>query len=455
MLNRVDLNKENKGRKRISQVQMIAFGFVLMILIGTLLLMLPVAARDGKSTDFLSALFTATSASCVTGLVVFDTYKHWSIFGQMVIIILIQIGGLGFISIGVGFSILFRRRIGLGYRNLIQESISALQLSGIVRLTKRILIGTIIIEGAGAILLAIKFIPQMGILNGIYYSCFHSISAFCNAGFDLMGKYEEYSSFSAYYGDLSINVILCFLILVGGLGFMVWDDLYVNRLSFSRYRLHTKLVLVGTAIFTLAGLILFWILERNTVLAGMTVKEQFCASLFGAVTPRTAGFNTTDTGQLSEAGSILTMFLMLVGGNSGSTAGGAKVTTFLVLYLFVIASFHQSSQVQVFGKRLTDDIIRKAAVVFTLNLSLAIFGALFICAFQPLDMRDVLFETFSAVNTVGMTRNLTRELNSASKLVIILLMYFGRVGSLTFAFSFFRKRNTDIIKNPVERISVG
>lgn len=455
MLNRVNLNVENKGNKRVSQVQMIALGFLLMIFIGTLILMLPVSARNGESTDFLSALFTATSASCVTGLVVFDTYEHWSLFGQLVIITLIQIGGLGFISIGVGFSILLRRKIGLGYRNLIQESISALQLSGIVRLTKRILIGTVIIEGTGAILLSIRFIPQMGLVDGIFYGCFHSISAFCNAGFDLMGKYEQYSSFTAFSGDLPVNIILCLLILIGGLGFMVWEDLYENRLNWNKYRLHTKLVLVGTFVFTVAGIILFWIFERNSVLTGMTVKEQFCASLFGAVTPRTAGFNTTDTGQLSEAGSILTMILMLIGGNSGSTAGGAKVTTFLVMYLFVIASFHQSSQVQVFGRRLSDDIIRKAAVVFTLNLSLAIFGAMFICAFQPLDMRDVLFETFSAINTVGMTRNLTRELNTASRIVIILLMYFGRVGSLTFAFSFFRKRNTDIIKDPVEKISVG
>ncbi len=417
--------------------------------------MLPVSSRAGVWTDPLSAAFTATSASCVTGLVVFDTYSHWSLFGQLVILTLIQIGGLGFITVGVFFSIYLRRNIGLIARNRMQESVSALQLGGVVKLAKQIVIGTAAIEALGALFLSFVFIPEMGFGQGLYYSVFHSISAFCNAGFDLMGKYEEYSSFVAYRDNLWLNLVFCALILIGGLGFMVWQDLYQNRLNWKKYHLHTKLVLLGLVIFTVGGTLLFWIFERNNLLAGVSPVGQFCASLFGAVTPRTAGFNTTDTGQLSEAGQILTVFLMIVGGNSGSTAGGAKVTTVMVLFMFVWASLHQSSEVQTFGRRLTQETVRKASVVFTINLTLGVAAAMVICAIQNLCLGEVLFETFSAMNTVGMTMNLTRELIPASRIIIMILMYFGRIGSLTFAFSFFKKKDTDVLKNPVGEISVG
>lgn len=442
-------------KKNLSQTQYIAAGFILMILLGTLLLMLPISSRDGVWTDPLSAAFTATSAGCVTGLVVFDTYTHWSLFGQLVLLTLIQIGGLGFITIGVFFSIYLRRNIGLIARNRMQESVSALQLGGVVRLAKEIVIGTAIIESLGALGLSFVFIPEMGFAQGLYYSVFHSISAFCNAGFDLMGKYEEYSSFVSYRDNLWMNLVLCSLILIGGLGFLVWQDIYRNKLNFRKYSLHSKLVLLGLVIFTVGGTVLFWLFERDNVLAGVNPVGQFSASLFGAVTPRTAGFNTTDTAKLSDAGQILTLFLMLVGGNSGSTAGGAKVTTVMVLFMFVWASLHQSSEVETFGRRLTQETVRKASVVFTINLTLGVLAAMIICAVQKLGLADVLFETFSAMNTVGMTRDLTRELTPFSRVIIMMLMYFGRIGSLTFAFSFFRKKDTDVLKNPVGEISVG
>lgn len=447
-------NKKFK-RRPLSQTQYIAIGFFIMVMVGTLLLMLPISSKGREWTDFLSALFTATSASCVTGLVVFDTYAKWSLFGQIVLIILIQIGGLGFMTIGVSFSILFRRKIGLRERGRMQESIGALELRGVVGLAKRIAIGTAIIEGTGALLLAIRFIPRMGFVQGVYYAIFHSISAFCNAGFDLMGKYEPYSSFVYYQDDLLVNITLVLLVLIGGLGFIVWDDLYEKKLQFKKYKLQTKLVLTGALIFTGIGALLFYIFERNGVMAGLSPMGKFCSSLFGAVTPRTAGFNTTATDTMSAAGQILTLILMLVGGNSGSTAGGVKVTTIMVLFLFVFASLRQSSSVEVFGRRLSLETVKKAAVVFTINLTLGVASAMVISAMQGFELGDALFETFSAVNTVGMTTGITRDLNSVSRVIIILMMYIGRIGSLTFALSFFKKKDTELVKLPIEEISVG
>lgn len=449
------IDNKKTQRKRISQTQYIALGFLLMVILGTFLLMLPISSKSGEWTDFLSAAFTATSASCVTGLVVFDTYTHWSIFGQLVLITLIQIGGLGFMTFGVVISVIFRRRIGLRERGRMQESIGALQLDGIVNLAKKIAVGTAFIEGIGAILLSIRFVPKMGIAQGIYYGIFHSISAFCNAGFDLMGKYEPYCSFVYYQDDLLVNVVLVLLVLIGGLGFIVWDDLTVKKFKFKKYKLQTKLVLTGTFIFTIGGALLFYLFEKDGVMAGLTPMGKFCSSLFGAVTPRTAGFNTTATDTMTASGQILTLILMLIGGNSGSTAGGVKVTTIMVLFLFVLASLRQSSQVEVFGRRLALDTVKKAAVVFTINLTLGVTAAMVICAMQGFSLGDALFETFSAVNTVGMTTGITRELNTVSRIIILLLMYIGRIGSLTFALSFLRKKDTDIVKLPVEEISVG
>lgn len=447
---------ERTGTRRgLSQTQFIAFGFFLLIMAGTLLLMLPVSSKDGKSMDFVGAMFTATSASCVTGLVVADTWTQWSVFGQIVVITLIQIGGLGFITIGVFLSILLRRRIGLRERGLMQESTSALQIGGIVRLAKKIVKGTAFFEGTGALLLAIRFVPQYGFFRGVFYSVFHSVSAFCNAGFDLMGHQQPYNSLSGYYDDWLVNLVLMSLIIIGGIGFIVWDDLSKNKLHVRKYLLQTKLVLLVTAVLVFGGAALFYWLEKDNLMADMTVSGKILTSLFSAVTPRTAGFNTIDTGALTDGSKFLTIMLMFIGGSPGSTAGGVKTTTIAVLLLYVYASIQRTYGVNILGRRLEDDVIKQASSVFTINLFLALAVSLVIMGIQPLSMADTLFETFSAIGTAGMTTGITRDLVPLSRLLIILLMYCGRIGSMSFALAFTQRKRITRVQNPVERINVG
>ncbi len=444
-----------KMRNRMTGTQWIAVGFLIIILCGTLLLMLPVSNREPGGTDFLSALFTATSATCVTGLVVVDTYQHWSLFGQMVIIIMIQVGGLGFVTIGVTILLMMGKKIGLADRGLLKDSVNTLEIGGIVRLTKLIVKGTLLIEGVGALLFSIRFIPEFGLLKGIYYGIFHSISAFCNAGFDLMGQFEAYSSLSRYADDWLVNLTAVSLILTGGLGFVVWRDLHKNRLHFRKYTLHTKMVLTAFAVLVIVPTILFWLLERNGVLAGMSGSGQFLGSLFAAVTPRTAGFNTTDVAGMGDAGKLLTMVLMLVGGNPGSTAGGVKTTTIMVLLCYIVSMIQHRDGVNIYGRRLENGMIEKAAIVFTLSLSMAVTASFLICAVDRLPLTDVLLETFSAVNTVGMSTGITRDTGAFSRLVLILLMYCGRIGSLSFAMAFTDKRQKSSVRQPMERINIG
>jgi len=444
-----------KMRNRMTGTQWIAVGFLIIILCGTFLLMLPVSNREPGGTDFLSALFTATSATCVTGLVVVDTYQHWSLFGQMVIIIMIQVGGLGFVTIGVTILLMMGKKIGLADRGLLKDSVNTLEIGGIVRLTKLIVKGTLLIEGVGALLFSIRFIPEFGLLKGIYYGIFHSISAFCNAGFDLMGQFEAYSSLSRYAEDWLVNLTAVSLILTGGLGFVVWRDLHKNRLHFRKYTLHTKMVLTAFAVLVIVPTILFWLLERNGVLAGMSGSGQFLGSLFAAVTPRTAGFNTTDVAGMGDAGKLLTMVMMLIGGNPGSTAGGVKTTTIMVLLCYIVSMIQHRDGVNIYGRRLENGMIEKAAIVFTLSLSMAVTASFLICAVDRLPLTDVLLETFSAVNTVGMSTGITRDTGTFSRLVLILLMYCGRIGSLSFAMAFTDKRQKSSVRQPMERINIG
>ncbi|MCI8534428.1 MAG: Trk family potassium uptake protein [Hungatella sp.] len=422
---------------------------------GTFLLMLPISSKSGKGMDFLGALFTATSASCVTGLVVADTWTQWSLFGQLVVITMIQIGGLGFITIGVFLSILLRRRIGLRQRGLMQESTSALQIGGIVRLTKKIILGTAIFEGTGALLLAIRFIPQYGFFRGVFYSVFHSISAFCNAGFDLMGHQQPYNSLSAYYDDWLVNLVVMSLIIIGGIGFIVWDDLSKNKLQVHKYLLQTKIVLLVTAFLVFGGGAAFYFLEKDGLMADMSISGKILTSLFSSVTARTAGFNTIDTGALSDGSKFLTIILMFIGGSPGSTAGGVKTTTIAVLLLYVYASIQRTYGVNILGRRLEEDVIKQASSVFVINLFLALFVSLVIMAIQPLSMSDTLFETFSAIGTAGMTTGVTRDLLPLSKFLVALLMYCGRIGSMSFALAFTQQKRTIRVQNPVEKINVG
>ena len=442
--------------RRLSRVQTIALGFLLIIAAGTVLLMLPAASRNGESAGFLNALFTSTSSTCVTGLVVVDTYSSWTLFGQIVILVLIQAGGLGFITIGVFFSIFLKRKIGLKERNLIQESVNTLQIGGVVRLVRKIVFYTAIIEGGGALLLMIRFIPQFGWLKGIWYGIFHSISAFCNAGFDLMGQFEPYGSLTMYYNDILVNLVIMALIILGGIGFIVWDDISVHKWNVKKYMLHTKIVLTMTVVLIAAGSICFYLFERDNLLAGMDAKGQILSSIFGAVTPRTAGFNTTDTGAYSEASRLLTVLLMFIGGSPGSTAGGVKTTTMMVILLYIWSSLRNKKGLNIFGRRLDEDSVRKASTVFFINMLLASVSALLMCGLETaLPLSDIFMEIFSAIGTVGISTGITREITTASKYLLIFLMYSGRIGSMSFALSFTEKKQGSLVKLPIERIAIG
>ena len=415
--------KKLKKEIWFTHARKIAIGFFIIIIAGTFLLTLPISGRSGEWTNPVDALFTATSATCVTGLAVFDTYQYWSVFGQIVIITLIQIGGLGFITFGVGFSIFFKQRIGLARRNLIQESVSALKLAGVVKLVRKIIIGTAIFEGIGAVVLAIRFIPKMGFAVGIYNAVFHSISAFCNAGFDLMGRYEEYSSLTAYSGDIVVNITIMLLIIIGGLGFIVWDDIWHNRLKFRKYSLHSKIVIISTTVLVFGGAILFGIFEHNNTMAGMNPVETVLASLFASVTTRTAGFN--------------------------------KTTSIVVMICYIGANLNGIQGVNILGRRISEEDVKKASVVMGINMGIAVVALIAITAVQPFNMDDLLLEVFSAIGTVGLSTGLTRQLTTFSKLVIIFLMYCGRIGSTTFATSFIGNKRRAPVQYPVEHINVG
>lgn len=446
---------ERHGYHRLNQVQYIALGFFFIILAGSLILMLPIASRSGEWTPFLDSMFTATSATCVTGLVVYDTFTHWNVFGQLVILLLIQIGGLGFITVGVGFSMAFRRRIGLRQRDLLKESINAMEIGGIVKLSRKIFLGTALCEGVGALLLATRFIPEFGLVKGIYYSIFHAISAFCNAGFDLMGGQQPYASFTAYATDPVINITLMLLIIVGGLGFVVWSDVVSKRFHWKNYCLHTKMVISVTLILIFGGALLLFLFEQGGTIKGMSTGEQILTSLFGSVTARTAGFNTVDTGALKPESKLLTTALMFIGGSPGSTAGGVKTTTIAVILIYVISNLRGESGCNVFHRRIGDEVIKRASMVFCLNLFLGLTSVTLILATSSLRMSDVLFEVYSAISTVGMTTGITRDLNVVGRIIIMILMYCGRIGSMTFALSFVAKPETKGLSLPEEKITIG
>jgi trk system potassium uptake protein TrkH len=447
--------KPGRKKKHMSQMQFIAFGFLVLILAGTLLLMLPVSSRDHQWGNLINCLFTATSASCVTGLVAYDTWTHWTLFGQLVILVMIQIGGLGFVTIGVFVAIILRRKIGLKTRDLMQESVNTLQIGGMVKLAKKIVIGTAFFEGTGALLLMIRFIPQLGVLRGIYYGIFHSVSAFCNGGFDLMGYQGEFSSLVNYYDDWLVNLVIMALIVIGGIGFIVWDDLSRNGLKWKKYMLHTKIVLISTFVLLFGSALLFWLFERDNLLVGMNVSGQILTSLFSSVTARTAGFNSVDTGSLTDASKLLTIILMFIGGSPGSTAGGVKTTTIAVMFLYLKSTIQRSYGVNAFGRRLEDDVLKQASSIFMINMTLALGAAIFIMAVQNMQMSDVLFETFSAGGTVGMTTGITRDLLPVSRLIVAFLMYCGRVGSLSFALSFTQNKKIAKIRYPEAKITIG
>ncbi|MDO5423943.1 MAG: potassium transporter TrkG [Eubacteriales bacterium] len=441
--------------RQLSNMQTIALGFAVIILVGALLLMLPISSRDGSWTRFSDALFTATSATCVTGLVTVDTWLHWNLFGQCLILLMIQVGGLGFITIGVLFSLVLHKKIGLRQRGMVSESMNAIQIGGIVGFVRKVLIGTAIVEGVGAVLLSIRFVGEFGFLKGIYYGIFHSVSAFCNAGFDLMGYQGPFSSLVNYSSDWLVNLTIMALIVIGGIGFLVWEDLLKHKWHFSKYRLHTKIVLPVTAVLIFGGALLFYLFERENLMKDMGAQEAFLCSLFASVTTRTAGFNTTDIATASDASKLLNIILMFIGGSPGSTAGGIKTTTVVILFLYIRSMFQKTKSISIWKRSLEADAIKRAAAIASGNMTLALGAALLICGMQKLPLDDVLIETFSAISTVGMSAGITRDFHLLSKLAVIFLMYCGRVGTLSVALSFTERKKTSPIEYPEEKILIG
>ena len=436
---------------KLSTFRIIIAGFFGLILFGALLLTLPFSSASGESAPFGDAFFTAVSAVCVTGLVVQDTASYWSVFGQAVILVLIQIGGLGIVSVGAFIVTLSGRKIGLLERSLLQDSLSAHQLGGVVKLTGFIFKVAFACELIGALLVMPGFIGAFG-TEGIFVSVFHSVSAFCNAGFDILGdKTGAFSSLSAFAANLWIVIPTCLLIVFGGIGFMTWEDASVNRFHLKRYRLQSKIILVTCAVLIFVpGLILFL-----TEFEDMPLKERICLSLFHAITPRTAGFNTADMASMKGTGQILTGVLMLIGGSPGSTAGGMKTTTAAILLISTVSVIRRRKNSQVFARRIENEAVRTASALLVMYVSLTLTGAFIISLAEGLPMGSCLFECASAIGTVGLTLGITPALGPLSRAVLEALMFFGRVGGLTLMYAAVNSRETDPAQYPAEKISLG
>lgn len=442
--------------------QMLTLGFLAAILIGALLLMLPFATQPGESTTFFNALFTSTSATCVTGLVVYDTATHWTLFGQIVIICLIQLGGLGFMTFVTALFRLLHQDMGVYANKLLMVATGGSSRLDMKRLFRHILFGTLLFEGLGSLLLALRFVPQFGAARGLYFALWHAISAFCNAGFDLMGgvhSADTFVSFTHYAKDPLVSLTLCALVIIGGLGFCVWEDLVEKRGHFRRLQLHTKLVLVTTVGLLLFSTLLFFFFERNRFSPDYTFGDRLLVSFFNATTPRTAGFNTVDFSNLSNGGYLLMLMLMFIGGSSGSTAGGIKITTFFVIVAGILSVFHGKQDIELGKRRLSHTLLHQALAVFVSCLAIVLCASLCLFALEELNtaatLRAVLFETFSAMGTVGLSLGLTPTLSTPSKLIVMLLMYAGRVGILTIALSVAQNRTSASVKRPLDNILIG
>lgn len=438
-------------KKHLTSFQLIILGVAGVILLGTFLLMLPVSSLERVPTPFHEALFTATSAVCVTGLVVKDTGSYWSLTGQTIILVLIQIGGLGVVTVAASVSLLSGKKISLMQRSTMQDAISAPKVGGIVRLTRFILKGTFLIEATGAVLLLPAFLSDYGV-KGIWLAVFHSISAFCNAGFDILGTATHtFSSLMRYSGSILVNVVIMLLIITGGIGFLTWDDIYTNKLNFKRYRMQSKIILMTTACLILLPTVFFFSCD----LKKMSTGKRLLAAIFQSVTTRTAGFNTINISKMSETSKAVMILLMLIGGSPGSTAGGMKTTTFTVLILNAIATFRSQENAGAFGRRLEYHVIKNAATIAMLYFTLFFCGGIAISVYEGLPLLDCLYEAASAVGTVGLTLGITPGLHIFSQVVLIILMYLGRVGGLTLIYAVFSGRNKGNARLPLEKITVG
>lgn len=442
-----------KQINRITPARMMIISFAVLILIGAGLLMLPIATRDGKGAPFLDALFTSTSASCVTGLIMHDTSQYWTVFGQLVILILIQIGGLGVITMAILLFLFEGKKIGFKQRYFMQQSISAPQIGGIIRNVKWIIKGVLLVEGTGIVLLAVRFLPQFGFWKGLWYSIFHAISAFCNAGFDLMGYDVAYSSLTRYSNDWLVTTVIAVLIILGGLGFFVWKDILTKKFHFHKYSLQSKVVLTTTLVLLVGGSLFFYFNDFSHW--NMSLSEKINAAVFQAVSPRTAGFNTVDLSDLTQTGVLFMTLLMLIGGSPGSTAGGFKTTTLAVLLLSIRAVFNHRQNPQCFGRRISSDTLNSAAALFMLFMVLFFTSAFVISAIDKLPVLTALFETASAIGTVGLTLGVTPYLSAISHWILIFLMFFGRIGGLTLLFAIAKRQIAANANLPQENINIG
>lgn len=438
---------------RLSPARLIALGFLMVILGGALLLMLPIASGGG--VPFVDALFTATSATCVTGLVVRDTFTGWTTFGQAVILLLIQLGGLGFMTVLTMVSMALGKRLGLYDRKVLMQSAGNITLSGVGGLIRRIIPFTFLVEFAGAALLALRFVPEFGWGRGLWYAVFHAVSAFCNAGFDLMGVKTPFSSLTDYVADPLVSLTICALIIIGGLGFLVWRDVGYCGFHFKKYQLHTKLVLVTTGVLLLGGTGLFLIFEWNSSIAELPFFQKLMASFFQAVTTRTAGFNTVDLTELSVSGNLLTDVLMLIGGSPGSTAGGIKTTTAAVLFLSAVASCRGRMRVNTFHYSIDRETLRQASSILLIYGGMILTALLAFCAIEPVALDQAAFEVVSAIATVGLSLGITTTLSAGGKIILILLMYAGRLGALTFMLSFAQHKAEPPRDRPAGKILIG
>ena len=438
-------------KRRVSPWIIIILGFAAVILAGTVLLMLPISSGDGRSASFGDSLFTAVSAVCVTGLTVKDTASCWSGFGQGVLLILIQIGGLGVVTVAAAVTMLSGRKLSLFTRSTMQNAMSAPKLGGIVRLTKFVLKGTFTVELIGTAVLIPAFVSRFG-AKGVWFAVFHSVSAFCNAGFDIMGaETGRFSSLTAFSANAAVTLPVMLLIMIGGIGFLTWDDIRKNRLKVSKYSMQTKVVLTAAGVLILIPALWLFFTDMRSLPLG----ERMLASLFQAVTPRTAGFNTFDLTELSGPSKCITTALMLIGGSPGSTAGGMKTTTFVLLAANVVSVFKKKEDAELFGRRIKPAAVRTAGTLFIMYLTLFLVGAAAISSIEGLPMEDCLFETASALGTVGLSLGITPGLGTASRCILMLLMFMGRVGGLTFVYAFLSSSNRTNSKLPIESIMVG
>ena len=449
---------KGKFKIKLSVWQFLSLGFLTAIIAGSLLLMLPFATKAGQSTSYINALFTATSALCVTGLAPYDTATHWTLFGQLVILLLIQTGGLGFMTFVSAAFLIFKRGMGLYSKTAFMQDANSGKLNTISKMVKRIVIGTAIFEALGAFILMIRFIPDFGAGNGIYFSVWHSISAFCNAGFDLMGSVgNEFVSLGNYATDPLVTLTISLLILIGGLGFCVWSDIIDCKLNFKKFQLNTKVVIIVNTIILVLGTGLFLLFERsNPACADFGFGGKLLVAIFNATTTRTAGFSTIDLTTLSDSGYLLMIIFMFVGGNSGSTAGGIKVSTITVIVMGMLAVFRGRKDINIGKKRIDNSLLSQALAIFAACLMLLMISSLVICAIEPeASFKAVLFECVSALSTTGLSLSLTTSLGVISKLILIILMFAGRVGILTLALALGEKKTAAEIRKPVDTMFIG